>query len=143
MLLGSLSTATEKWAGFECELQTDDGIVVYEVELSYNGIDYEFEFNAVTGDIICVETDRYNRDNVVNNDTPSNEGLLAKEDALNKVLERAGLSENDIKGLTIELDRDDNLWKYEIEFRCGKYEYEAEVNADTGEIISYERDIDD
>ena len=134
---------TEKWAGFECELQTDDGIVVYEVELSYNGIDYEFELNAVTGDIICVETDRYNRDNVVNNDTPSNKGLIAKEDALNKVLERAGLGENDINGLTIELDRDDNLWKYEIEFRCGKYEYEAEVNADTGEIISYERDIDD
>ncbi|MBQ5841786.1 MAG: PepSY domain-containing protein [Clostridia bacterium] len=59
------------------------------------------------------------------------------------MLDRAGLAEDDISRLNIELDHDDNVWKYEIEFISGKYEYEAEVNADTGEIICYERDTDD
>lgn len=134
----------QEWKGFEFNFQYDDGVLIYEAEVSYKGIEYEFEVNAKTGEILSVESDRYYHyeDNSSSGDTSQN-GLITKDQALAKVLERASLAEADISALEIELDHDDNVWKYEIEFRSGKYEYEAEVNADTGEIISYERDIDD
>ncbi len=134
----------QAWNGFEYNFQYDDGVLIYEAEVSYKGVEYEFEVNAKTGEILSVESDRYyHYEDNSNDGNSSQNGLITKEQALKKVLDRAGLAEDDISRLNIELDHDDNVWKYEIEFISGKYEYEAEVNADTGEIISYERDIDD
>ena len=97
--------------------------------------------NAVDGTVLRHKTDRH-----VNSGTDTDvsaNGFVSESAALSAVLARAELTREDITDLKIELDHDDNVWKYEIEFRFGKYEYEAAVNADTGDIISYEKDIDD
>lgn len=134
----------QEWKGFEYRFQYDDGVLVCEAEVSYKGIEYEFEIDARTRDIISVESDRYyHYEENSNGGNTSENGLITKEQALLKVLERANLKQDEVSRLKIELDHDDNVWKYEIEFISGKYEYEAEVNADTGAITSYERDIDD
>ncbi len=133
----------QEWQGFEYRFQYDDGVLVCEAEVSYRGIEYEFEIDARTRDIISVESDRYYHYEENSGGNSEENGIITKEQALSKVLDRAGLAANEISRLNIELDHDDSLWKYEIEFISGRYEYEAEVNADTGEIISYERDTDD
>ena len=130
-----------KWSEYECEFDHEDGKLVYEVELKYEGIEHEFIINTVDGTVLRHKTDRH-----VNSGTDTDvsaNGFVSESAALSAVLTRAELTEKDITDLKIELDHDDNVWKYEIEFRFGKYEYEAEVNADTGDIISYEKDIDD
>ncbi len=43
---------------FECKLDRENGIKVYEVEFDYNGYEYEYEVNAVSGKIISVEKNR-------------------------------------------------------------------------------------
>lgn len=43
---------------FECKLDRENGIKVYEVEFDYGGYEYEYEVNAVTGKIISVEKNR-------------------------------------------------------------------------------------
>ena len=118
-------------------------MLICEAEVSYKGIEYEFEVNAKTREVLSVESDRYYHYEDDSSGNSEENGLITKEQALKKVLDRAGLAEDDISRLNIELDHDDNVWKYEIEFISGRYEYEAEINADTGEIISYERDTDD
>ena len=133
----------QEWNGFEYNFQYDDGVLICEAEISYKGIEYEFEVNAKTREVLSVESDRYYHYEDNSSGNSEENGLITKEQALKKVLDRAGLAEDDISRLNIELDHDDNVWKYEIEFISGKYEYEAEVNADTGEIICYERDTDD
>lgn len=133
----------QEWQGFEYRFQYDDGVLICEAEVSYKGVEYEFEVNAKTGEVISVESDRYYHYEDNSSGNSEENGLITKEQALKKVLDRAGLAEDDISRLNIELDHDDNVWKYEIEFISGRYEYEAEINADTGEIISYERDTDD
>lgn len=133
----------QEWNGFEYNFQYDDGVLICEAEVSYKGIEYEFEVNAKTREVISVESDRYYHYEDNSSGNSEENGLITKEQALKKVLDRAGLAEDDISRLNIELDHDDNVWKYEIEFISGKYEYEAEVNADTGVITSYERDTDD
>lgn len=128
-----------KWSEYEIEFDHENGLLVYEVELEYEGVEHEFIISAVDGTVIRHKTDRH----INGSSDVSADGFITEENALSKVLERAGLTEEDISALKIELEHDDNIWKYEIEFRSAKYEYEAEVNADTGDIISYERDIDD
>jgi uncharacterized membrane protein YkoI len=43
----------------------------------------------------------------------------------------------------IELDDDDSRYHYEIELKNGNTEYDIEVDAYTGEIISISTDFDD
>lgn len=42
----------------------------------------------------------------------------------------------------LDYDDDDGIKKYEIEIKNGNKEYELEINADTGEIIKYEEDVE-
>ena len=69
-------------------------------------------------------------------------GTITQEEALNIVLEYAGVNRSDIRELECELDSDDGMRYYEIEFKCNGYEYEAEVNAHTGSIMKFEKDRD-
>ena len=41
-----------------CKLDVDDGVKVYEVEFYFNGYEYEYEINAVSGKIIKAEKDK-------------------------------------------------------------------------------------
>ncbi|MBQ8503559.1 MAG: fibronectin type III domain-containing protein [Clostridia bacterium] len=43
---------------FECKLDTENGIRIYEVEFEYGQYDYEYDINATTGKIISVEKSR-------------------------------------------------------------------------------------
>ncbi|HCE34134.1 MAG TPA: peptidase, partial [Clostridiales bacterium] len=44
----------------------------------------------------------------------------------------------------IELDFDDGIYVYEVEFVSGGYEYEYEIDAKTGRILNFEKEpIDD
>ncbi len=43
---------------YECKLDKENGIQVYEVEFTYGGYEYEYEVNAKTGKIISVEKTR-------------------------------------------------------------------------------------
>lgn len=42
-----------------------------------------------------------------------------------------------------ELDRDDGMLIYELEFQSGGYEYNYEINAVTGAILKSEKEWDD
>ena len=43
---------------FQCKLDVDDGVKVYEVEFYYNGYEYDYEVNALTGKVIKAEKER-------------------------------------------------------------------------------------
>ncbi len=66
--------------------------------------------------------------------------LIGEDIAKEIALERAGLTETDVSFVSIELDRDDGVWKYEIDFRQGTTEYETEINAQDGTILAWETD---
>lgn len=52
-------------------------------------------------------------------------------------LENAGITESDISRYQSSKDRDDGKTLYEIQFASGDTEYEYEINAENGDIISY------
>ena len=73
----------------------------------------------------------------------STNSYITKENAKQKALSDAGISENDIRNLEIELDADAGILIYEIEFKTSNNEYEYEINARTGEIINKNTDLND
>lgn len=72
----------------------------------------------------------------------SGAGKIGSERAKQIALEHAGLSEQQAKNLKIDLDRDNGVLKYEIDFYYGNAQYDYDINALTGEIISFDKDID-
>lgn len=74
---------------------------------------------------------------VTNSNTYS---VISKEEAKEIALNHSGLSLNNISFTKVELDYDDGVEKYEIEFYSNNKEYNYEINAQTGSIISFDRD---
>lgn len=122
----------------KAKLDEDDGVWLYEIEFKTGGVEHEFEIGAVNGAILSWEIDKDDDD-----DHKIHDDLISKEKAKEIVLNKAGLTEDAVRFEKIELDEDDGILKYEIEFEKGETEYEAEIDAKTGEILKWETDIDD
>lgn len=68
--------------------------------------------------------------------------FIGEQKAWDIALERAGINADDVIFNRIDLERDNGIWKYEIEFRKENTEYDIDVKADDGTIISYETEVD-
>ena len=70
-------------------------------------------------------------------------GYVGYDGALAAALSDAGLERSQITDEKIEMDCEDGIIIYEVEFRYGGQEYEYEVIASTGNIVGKESDADD
>lgn len=68
------------------------------------------------------------------------EGLITREEAEAIALNHAGFTADQVKWLRTNYELDDGIHQYEVEFHQGPWEYDYEINAKTGEILSYDRD---
>lgn len=66
--------------------------------------------------------------------------LITPEEAQAIALEHAGVRPEDATGLHTVLQIDDGRQEYEVEFRNGHLEYDYEIDAATGTILSYDKD---
>ena len=121
----------------------DDGIQKYDIKFYCNGQEYDYEINSSNGQIIQFDYDmEYNY--IPNNNTTnyqSNVNTTANisvERAKEIALSHAGLASNQVTFQRIELDFDNGIQKYEIEFYYNYREYSYEIDANTGNILSYE-----
>ena len=57
-------------------------------------------------------------------------------------LENAGLAEEDVVFVRSGVDYDDGIKQYEIEFYCGNTEYDYDICAANGAILSVDRDCE-
>lgn len=131
-------TATD-W--IRTELDFEDGRMVYEVKFVSGGFEYEYDIDAMTGSVV-----KYEREGNQWQVTPPpteqpTAQAITEQQAREIALTHAGVS--DPARFRIELDWDDGVQRYEIEFRSGGYEYEYEINASTGAILKFDCERDD
>ena len=69
--------------------------------------------------------------------------FISADKAVQIALEKAGLSAKDVRIGRTDFDYDNGIWHYEVEFRQGNVEYDVDVKAEDGTILSFEKDIDD
>lgn len=120
-------------------LEEDDGRRVYDVEFYSGSTEYDYEIDAATGDILSYDND------VENFSIPQQQGTatgsyIGEDAAKAAALQRAELTEDQVRWEKCELDEDDGRFSYELEFSSGQHEYECEVEAFTGEILNFEQD---
>ncbi|MDO5063214.1 MAG: PepSY domain-containing protein [Peptostreptococcaceae bacterium] len=128
----------------KAKLDNDDGRVIYDVEFYSNNVEYDYEIDAKTGKIL--EKDKDIDDFVIpQKSTTSNNsatGLIGAEKAKNIALNHAGLKSSQVKFVRVELDKDDGRQKYEIEFYSNGKEYDYEIDAKSGTILSVDYDME-
>ena len=65
---------------------------------------------------------------------------ISAEDAKSAALSHAGVAVENTTRYKSELDRDDGRLVYEIEFDSGEYEFDYEIDAQTGEIVKFDKE---
>lgn len=132
----------------EIEIDIEKGRLVYEIEFFAGGYEYELDIDAHSGEIIDFEKeektakkeDKSAKKEDSKTDTSITGQYIGKDEAIKIALNHAGVSESSVNNLTVELDREDGVVVYEVEFLIGNTEYEYEINALTGEIVGFEKE---
>lgn len=68
---------------------------------------------------------------------------ISEKKAKKIALDHAGFKESNVTRLHVELDYDDGVLRYEVDFHDGNVEYDYDIDAYSGDILSYDKDIDD
>ena len=151
--------------------EEEDGVAVYDVEFATadrryhcdvvrsSGEVLNYAYNAVTSgddqadDGAAAQTSgaQENSASAAQTDDASaadaqqstaSSGAIDEAQARSIALEHAGVAESDAKFYRVERDSDDGRAVYEVEFYSGNTEYDYEISAETGEILSYDSDIE-
>ena len=138
-------------AFFKTEKDDDDGRAEYEIEFSDGATKYDYTIDAETGAILSFEANDTTENVTFSFDAgdapPSGNGsdapsAIGPEEAKAIALAHAGVSESDAARLEAKRDRDDGRDEYDVEFYVGRTEYSYEIDAASGEILSFEADND-
>ena len=121
----------------EVESDIDDSIEKYNIEF-YNGDkEYDYEINSANGEIIKYDYDMEYDKNENNVNSTVN---ISEEQAKEIALKHAEVTSDKVSFIKVEMDVDNGIQKYDIEFYYNNVEYSYEIDANTGDILSYERD---
>lgn len=128
-------------AWYETEFDSEDGVMVYEVEFTAGGVEYEYDIDARTGDVVKYSREGGWSGSGSSGGTASSGTDIGADKAAQTALADAGLSSSQVTGLRTKQDWDDGRLRYEVEFRAGGVEYDYELAAD-GTILKADRDTD-
>lgn len=68
-------------------------------------------------------------------------GIVGKDAAVATALKHAGFSQAQVSRLEVERDYERGRQVYEVEFRVGNSEYEYKIDAGSGKVLSYEKEV--
>jgi len=127
------------------ELDRERSGNIYEVEVKSDGVEYDLDIDidAKTGEVLRTEKDDHDNDDFDDDDyynkvSDSDSNFITEKAAIEIAMKQA-------KGTVteIDMDEDDNRVIYEIEIRDGKYDYDFDIDAISGEVLKFEKDRDD
>ena len=141
----------------KAKIDTEDGVKVYDIEFYSGNVEYDYEINAATGAIVSFDQDIENYEIPTQPQsaaptqsatqpqtaapTQAASSVISVDKAKQIALSHAGVSGASFK--KVKLDTDDGVRVYEIEFKVGNVEYEYDIDASSGAIISSKSEIDD
>ena len=129
----------------------DDGMQAYDVEFYHNNQEYDYKIDANSGAIVeydfdienyvIPQTNTNSNTNIPNHNlNNSNTQIISDAKAKEIALNHANLSQNQVSYINAYLDYDDGIQVYDVSFYVNDVEYSYEINAQNGNIVSYERD---
>ena len=131
----------------KAELETENGRLVYDIEFYSGNVEYDYDIDAVSGDIVSYDYDIENYNIPVQptevQQTNADTVDIGVEKAKEIALSHAGHSLDKVSFVKAEIDYEDGIKVYDIDFYSGNVEYDYDINAATGAIVSSSSEIDD
>ncbi|NEU31479.1 PepSY domain-containing protein [bacterium LRH843] len=114
----------------EVKLDLEDGRLVYEVELRYEGEDYDFDIDAYSGEVVNVDDDlaKINRKKTQQKESSQPTERLSEDQAIEIALNHVGGGNVE----DVDLDRKNGRFIYEVEIND---DTEVKIDAATGEVL--------
>lgn len=150
--LGDLGISAEDVERIKVKMDCEDGIMTYEVEFVYNGMEYEYELNALNGEIIDIDIEEDDGDDKKGNGKGEGNGkhedddddkecvlpenAITEEEALNIACQKAGVASDAIVQSKVSVDEDDGVYEYDVVIKTADKKYSYEINAIDGTVIS-------
>ena len=72
----------------------------------------------------------------------SSASYIGDQAAIDKALADAGFAASDVTELEVELDLDDTVVHYDVSFKHGGKEYDYDIDATTGAILTSKSEVD-
>ena len=123
----------------EIEFDYDKGRMIYEIEFISGNFEYEYEIDALTGEILEFEHENVS-DETPEDEPEPNDGYIGEAAALAAALKHAGVSQNEAADIETELEKSHGRMVYDVEFRTAYFEYEYKIDALTGEVLKFDRE---
>ncbi len=117
------------------EFDTEDGVIIYEVDFEDDTYEYEYEINALNGNVITSDKERRD-DRPIENE--NSKDYISRDKAKEIAFNHAKVTSP--KYVTVELDKEDGITVYQIEFEDSTYEYDYEINATNGTIVTSDKE---
>lgn len=133
---------------FEIELDVEKGVMVYDIEFDCGGFEYDYDVNAETGEVVKSQKEQDGKKNSSaadpNNGSTGNgadAAYVGEDAALSAALTHAGLAADAaVEAYECKLDREKGQMVYELEFVFGGFEYDYDINAESGAVVKYEKE---
>lgn len=90
---------------------------------------------------LLTESGNLHLDEVTSTGSASEKGYIGSDAAKKAALNHAGVAEADIRGFEIDIDLENGVMVYEIEFETSEYEYEYDINALDGKVVWQEKEV--
>ncbi len=126
----------------------DDGRQIFDLKFYVEGDRvYEYEIDLLTGTILEESWELWDEEDAHNykkmsgsrNEDTDTSNVISLEEAKAAALQNAGKSEEDVTLNKAKLTKEDGRLVYDIEFyEVDGFEYEYEIDALTGEVLSFE-----
>jgi len=129
-----------------CKRETENGRDVYDVEFSTDVCRYDYDIDAADGHIVSIDTERIfpktdYPQTAAPTPSPIPTQIVSMDEAKAIALKDAGVSATGATFTKVEIGTDDGRTVYELEFTAGRFEYDYEIDAETGTVHSKEKEI--
>ncbi len=127
------------------ELEFENGRMVYDIEFRKDDVKYEFEVDAVSGEVVSFEEKQKSNGTITEPQvTPVPAAVdIGQERALEIALAHANVPGSEAMVKEIKKKHENGVEYYEIEFFDDTFEYDYKVNSATGAIMKAEKERDD
>lgn len=126
IVLADAGVSAEGASFVRSHLDRERGREVYDIEFYIDNMEYDYEIDAATGEILSVDCDAEYWGK-------TSDATIGEKEAVRIALEDARVDET--QSMRVRLDRDDWRLEYEVEFTTADREYEYTIDASSGRIL--------
>lgn len=137
----------------EVELDKEKNSVHYDVSFEVGNTDYEYVIEAYTGEVLRHKKEAEKQPEKPKPTEPKptepkptepavpTSQNISEEEAKTVAFNHAGVKSSQVGHAKVEWDRDDGKTYYDISFIAGSTEYEYKIEAKSGKLLHYEKEV--